>query len=75
MGPRGQYVYVVNADGTASMRQIKEGQAEGSDVQIVSGLAPGAMVITDGQDKLQEGSKVQARSADGGTGGPPAQTR
>jgi multidrug efflux system membrane fusion protein len=75
MGPQGPYVYVVNADGTASMRQIKEGTSEGSDVQVVSGLAPGAMVVTDGQDKLQEGSKVEARSADGGTGGPPAQTR
>jgi multidrug efflux system membrane fusion protein len=60
-GPQGPYVYVVGADQTAQMRQITLGQLEGNDQQVTSGLAPGETVVTDGQDKLQEGSKVQLR--------------
>jgi multidrug efflux system membrane fusion protein len=40
------------------MRPIKQGATEGNDVQVTSGLAPGDIVVTDGQDKLQDGSKV-----------------
>ncbi len=69
LGPQGAYVYVVNADGSASMRQITQGQTEGNQVQVTSGLKSGEMVVTDGQDKLQEGSKVQVRSATGGQAG------
>jgi multidrug efflux system membrane fusion protein len=60
-GPQGPYVYVVTADQTAHMRPVTLGQLEGSDQQVTSGLAPGEQVVTDGQDKLQEGSKVQTR--------------
>ncbi len=67
LGPQGPYVYVVNADQTVSMRAIQQGATEGNMVQVTSGLAPGEQVVTDGQDKLQEGSKVQIRM-----GGPPA---
>jgi multidrug efflux system membrane fusion protein len=62
LGPKGPYVYVVNADGSANMRQITEGPTEGNRVQVTRGLAAGDMVVTDGQDKLQEGGKVQVRS-------------
>jgi multidrug efflux system membrane fusion protein len=62
LGPQGPYVYVVNANSTASMRQITEGATEGNEVQVTSGVAPGDVVITDGQDKLQEGSKVEVRA-------------
>lgn len=71
LGPQGPYVYIVNANGTASMRQITEGATEGNEVQVTSGLAPGDMVVTDGQDKLQEGSKVQVRAGAGAPGGGP----
>lgn len=74
LGPQGSYVYVVNADGTASMRQITQGQTEGNQVQVASGLKAGEMVVTDGQDKLQEGSKVQVRSGNG-NGGQAGQTQ
>ena len=69
LGPQGPYVYVVNADATANMRQITEGPTEGNRIQVTRGLAAGDMVVTDGQDKLQEGSKVQARSGAGGDTG------
>jgi multidrug efflux system membrane fusion protein len=75
-GPQGSYVYVIQPDGTAAMRPVTLGASEGNDQQITSGIAPGEMVVTDGQDKLEQGSKVQVRQdgaggAGGGTGNPP----
>ncbi|MBZ5728254.1 MAG: MdtA/MuxA family multidrug efflux RND transporter periplasmic adaptor subunit [Acidobacteriia bacterium] len=67
-GPQGTYVYVVAADGTAAMRTITEGITEGSDVEVTGGLTPGETVVTDGQDKLQQGSKVEVRAANGAAG-------
>jgi multidrug efflux system membrane fusion protein len=78
-GPQGPYVYVIN-DGKASMRLVTLGQLEGNDQQITKGIVPGEVVVTDGQDKLQEGSPVQTRQeagapAGGGTSNtPPAAT-
>jgi multidrug efflux system membrane fusion protein len=73
LGPQGAYVYVVNPSGAAQMRPITQGASEANQVQVTSGLAPGDLVVTDGQDKLQEGSKVQVRAANRGTGAAPAQ--
>jgi membrane fusion protein, multidrug efflux system len=36
-------------------------------VGITSGIQPGDVVVTDGTDKLQEGSKVEPHSATGGS--------
>jgi membrane fusion protein, multidrug efflux system len=60
-GPQGPYVYVVGANQTAQMRPVTLGQLEGNDQQVTSGVAPGDLVVTDGQDKLQEGGKVEIR--------------
>ncbi|MBZ5585656.1 MAG: MdtA/MuxA family multidrug efflux RND transporter periplasmic adaptor subunit [Acidobacteriia bacterium] len=70
-GPQGAYVYVVNPDQTVSMRQITLGTAEGNDQEVTSGVAAGNTVVTDGQDKLLEGAKVQVS---GGAGPRPART-
>ncbi len=67
-GPQGTYVYVVQADGSAAMRAITQGITEGSNVEVTGGLAPGEIVVTDGQDKLQQGSKVEVRAANGAAG-------
>jgi membrane fusion protein, multidrug efflux system len=72
LGPQGPYVYVVNANGTASMRQITEGPTENNEVAVTSGVAPGDLLVTDGQDKLQEGSPVQVRNS---AGAPPGSGR
>jgi multidrug efflux system membrane fusion protein len=64
-GPQGAYVYVVNSNGTANMRPVTLGLLEGNDQQVTSGVVPGEMVVTDGQDKLQEGSKVELRPDSG----------
>ena len=54
------YVYLVKSDSSVTVRNIVVGTAEGSDSEIVSGLAPGDVIVTMGVDKLQEGSKVKA---------------
>ncbi|MBS1857873.1 MAG: MdtA/MuxA family multidrug efflux RND transporter periplasmic adaptor subunit [Acidobacteria bacterium] len=61
-GPQGSYVYVVK-DGTAAMRAVETGITESGEMEITRGLAAGEAVVTDGQDKLQEGSRVDLRPA------------
>jgi multidrug efflux system membrane fusion protein len=39
------------------------GPSEGDDVSIASGLSPGEVVVVEGVDRLQQGTKVQARMA------------
>jgi len=60
-GPQGAYVFVVNANQTAAMRPVTVGTTEGSDVEVTSGVKAGEQVVTDGQDKLQDGSPVEMR--------------
>ena len=55
------YVYLVKQDSSVTVRNIVVGTTEGSDSEIVSGLAPGDVIVMTGVDKLQEGSKVRAR--------------
>jgi multidrug efflux system membrane fusion protein len=61
-GPQGNFTYVVKQDKTAELRPVQVSFTEGNLVSIASGLAPGELVVTDGQDKLQSGSKVEVRS-------------
>jgi membrane fusion protein, multidrug efflux system len=70
-GPQGPYVYIAAANGTAQMRPVTLGESEGTDVQVTSGVAPGDMVITDGQDKLQENAKIEVRPENGAPGAAP----
>lgn len=73
-GPQGVYVYVVAA-GVARIRTITLGQTSGSSVGIATGIQPGEMVVIDGADKLQDGSKVEARTATGGAAAPPGNSK
>jgi len=58
-GNNGDYVFVLNAaDRTVSMRPVRAGQATVDKVQIVTGLQAGEQVITEGADRLREGSRV-----------------
>jgi len=68
---QGTYAYVVKPDKSVEMRQVKVGATEGNLVAVDSGLQAGEMVVTDGQDKLQPGSKVEIRQQ--GQGGPGGQ--
>jgi multidrug efflux system membrane fusion protein len=80
-GPQGTFVYAVKPDKTVEARTVAISLTQGNITAITSGLNPGDMVVTDGQDKLQTGSKIEPRnaspsSAPGGSGGngPPSGT-
>ena len=68
-GTPGTYVFVVKDDNTVTIRPVKLGHAEGDRVAIRSGVEAGEVVVTDGTDKLREGSDVEVVSKDGGTVG------
>jgi multidrug efflux system membrane fusion protein len=67
-GPQGTFTYVVDANNTVQMRPIQIALTQGNAVVIASGLQPGERVVTDGQEKLQAGSRVapQAPQQQGG---------
>jgi membrane fusion protein, multidrug efflux system len=69
-GPQGTFVYAVNADKTVEDRAITVALTQGNTTIIASGLNAGDVVVTDGQDKLQRGSKIEPRS--GGVSAGPA---
>jgi len=60
-GPQGTFAYVVKADKTAEARPVTVALAQGNLTAIAQGLAEGENVVTDGQDKIQNGSKVDPR--------------
>ena len=62
-GPQGTYVYVVSNGNTANIRTVTLAQTTGNNVGLSAGLSPGEVVVIDGQDKLQDGSKVNAHAA------------
>jgi multidrug efflux system membrane fusion protein len=66
-GPQGAYVFTVKPDKTVDMRNVTVSFNQGNFTAIASGLDPGEVVVTDGQDKLQPGSHVEVRG--GGSSG------
>ena len=58
-GQQGQYAYVVKADRTAEMRVVKVGETFSGLTVILSGVAPGETVVTDGQLRLFPGATVK----------------
>ena len=61
-GPQGTFVYSLKPDKTVEARLIGISLTQGNITTITSGLNPGDLVVTDGQDKLQTGSKVEPRT-------------
>jgi multidrug efflux system membrane fusion protein len=57
-GPQGTYVYVVGDGNTVKIHNITVAQTNGGVIGVTAGLKPGELVVTDGQDKLQDGTKV-----------------
>jgi membrane fusion protein, multidrug efflux system len=58
-GSGGLFVYVVQPDNTAAVRNIKTGPTEGEKVAVTDGLQVGEVVVTSGADRLRDGSKVE----------------
>jgi multidrug efflux system membrane fusion protein len=57
-GEPGTYAYIVNPDSTVSVRPVTLGPSDNGMVQIQSGLNPGDRVVTDGTDRLTDGSRI-----------------
>lgn len=69
-GSQGTYVYIVKQDKTAESRDVKVALTEGTLVVLDSGVNPGEQVITDGQEKLQPGNKVEPQRGQPGSVAP-----
>ncbi|MEO7547175.1 MAG: efflux RND transporter periplasmic adaptor subunit [Ramlibacter sp.] len=57
-GAAGDYVFLLKPDRTVTQRTVTRGMATVDKVQIASGLQAGERVITEGADRLREGSRV-----------------
>jgi len=69
-GQDGQYVFVVKADNTVEQRTVAANQHVDQDIVIEKGLKPGEVVVTEGQLRLEPGSRVTTDlNAPGGRGG------
>ena len=58
-GGHGSYVYVIGNEDKVSVRNVTTGVTNKDLTAITTGLAVGERVVTDGLDRLKEGSKVQ----------------
>ena len=63
-GSIGTFAYVVKDDKSVTVRMLKLGPADGDNVVVMEGLAPGESVVTVGGDKLREGTKVELITPD-----------
>jgi multidrug efflux system membrane fusion protein len=72
-GPQGTYVYSVLKNNTVKIQPVTVALSTSSSIGISTGLQPGDVVVTDGQDKLQDGSKIEAHAATGGPANTPGQ--
>lgn len=67
-GPQGDYVYRV-VDNSAKIAPVTVAFTEGDSTGLTSGIDPGDTVVIDGQDKLQDGTKVETRAGRAAVGG------
>jgi len=72
-GPQGTYIYAVakdpaGKDSVAKIYPVTIAQTTGNSVGLSAGLNPGDMVVIDGQDKLQDGTKINPSPASGSNG-------
>ena len=57
-GQDGQYIFVVKPDSTVEQRPVTIAQRVDQDVVIEKGVKPGEVVVTEGQLRLEPGSRV-----------------
>jgi multidrug efflux system membrane fusion protein len=61
-GPDGSLAYVVGADKKVTIQPVTIALTQGNIALISSGLDEGQQVVTEGQDKLQNGSLVAPKN-------------
>lgn len=59
-GPQGQFVYTLDSDGNAEIRPVELGREVEAGWIVISGLAPGDRLITEGIIKVRPGAPVTA---------------
>ena len=74
-GNTGDYVFVLKDDRTVALRPVTRGQATVDKVQIATGLQVGERVITEGADRLRDGSRVVLPGDSPGAGRGPGGAR
>jgi membrane fusion protein, multidrug efflux system len=57
-GPQATFVFIVKPDNIVEMRNVVPGPVEGDTASVDQGLSAGETVVTEGVDKLQQGSRV-----------------
>jgi multidrug efflux system membrane fusion protein len=65
----GQYVFVVKADRTVELRNVRVDRQQGEEMVIAQGLAAGEEVVTDGHLRLTAGARVITGTRGQGPGG------
>lgn len=64
-GQQGEYVFVVKGDNTVESRPVTVSRSDAHEAVIEKGLQAGETVVTDGQLRLQQGTKVQVKGEAG----------
>jgi multidrug efflux system membrane fusion protein len=59
IGPNGQYVFVIDKDNKAKIRNIEIDFTNGGYTVIAGGLKAGEKIVTNGQIRLQDGTEVK----------------
>ena len=72
-GPQGTYVYAALKDPasketSAKIYPVTIAQTTGNSVGLSAGLNPGDLVVIDGQDKLQDGTRINPSQSGGSNG-------
>jgi len=67
-GQDGQFIFVVKPDSTVEQRTVTTGQRVGEEVVVSAGLTPGETIVTEGQLRLEPGTRVQTGSTGRGAG-------
>jgi multidrug efflux system membrane fusion protein len=67
-GPQGVFVYVVKTNRSVTVRPVTLGVPEGGETSVDAGLTPGELVVSDGAERLHEGSLVEVKEAGKGRG-------
>jgi multidrug efflux system membrane fusion protein len=71
-GAQGDFVFLLMPNRTAKLSLVKTGPSVGGKIAILSGVKLGDTVITEGADRVDDGSKVSLpgdRRGAGGKGG------